>query len=293
MISGPTYTIPNSYQSGSVYGTGSGYGSGYSQGVAGAFGSGSGYGSSYGLLNSGYGSVNYGSHGGAYHDSSYAGNYGHTTVVKQTSPLVSHKTYVYSAPEDKENYQRDQTIVLPRPKQHYNVVFIKSPSTTVVNNPAAALGQQAQEKTLIYVVNDKKRIENHIDVPEVDRVKPQKPEVFFIKRNLPTQVVNSKIKYETVGAINGAEYGAVNGIPNRVSADSGLFEDETANKSPGAAIASAIQTQGNNAVLNTINSFGGGFNSFLGLFGGLADQQYTSFGNQNYQPNTGYSAYPY
>lgn len=269
VISDPVYA-KYALGSGSSGSYGSGYGHGFGGGSSygadhGSSGHGYSSGSSHGLLNSGYGAVNYGnSYGGKYHDSNYAGNFGHTTIVKQTSPLVSKSTYLYSAPEDKEDYQRDHTIVLPRPKQHYNVVFIKAPQSTVINTPSTALGGKTQEKTLIYVVSDKKRIENRIEVPEVDQAKPQKPEVFFIKHNHPTQVVNSKIKYETVDAIHGADYGAVNGVPNRVSSDHIQYDAPSTPTESNSFqnIANIAQTQGIQSALNAFNTGLGVFNVF-------------------------------
>lgn len=102
----------------------------------------------------------------------------------------------------------------------------------ITNNPSygANYGGEAptQEKTLIYVVNDKKRVENHYDLPaDTQTFRPQKPEVFFANFNSPTEVRHSKIKYESVDFIKGAENGAVDGVPNKVYNRGGPLQDQS------------------------------------------------------------------
>lgn len=214
----------------------------------------------------------------------------HTTLVRQTAPLVSKSSYVFSAPEDEETFAHDQTIILPRPKQHYKVVFIKAPSTTVVNSPSAAAGGLTQEKTLIYVLSDKKRIDNVLDVPELDQSKLQKPEVFFINRNAGSHVVNSKIKYETVDAVQGSEYGSIDGIPNVVRGN-GEFHDEVSTPEQNQiaqGIYQALQTGGLDNGVRTVEQLiaGGhsiGVGSNYGTSASYDNTQYVQRPSESYE----------
>ena len=84
-------------------------------------------------------------------------------------------------------------------------------------NGQGNVGGLTREKTLIYLLNgEKKIINNNNEGLQLDEFKPQKPEVFFLKYNVPTEVAHSKIKYETVDSIPGYENGAIDGVPNRV-----------------------------------------------------------------------------
>ena len=266
--SGSTQYTTTTFNGGNSGSSGLGLGQrfGGSSGSTG-FSSGSGFGSSSGSSFSGS-AFNGGS--GAFHDNSHVNVAYNTKVVKQTKPLVSKASYVFAAPEDNESFQHDQEIVLPRPRQHYNVIFVKAPSTTIVNTPSAAVGGKAQEKTLVYVLTDKQRIENRIEVPEVDQAKLQKPEVFFVKNNKPTEVVNSKIKYETVEAINGAENGALNGVPNKVSGNGALLDEYSNPEAAQVAqtIYQAVQTGGLESGIHTIDNLSSLGYSIGGNYGG-------------------------
>jgi len=282
--SGNTQYTTTTFNGGNSGSTGFGLGQrfGSSSGSTG-FSSGSGFGGSSG---SGFSGSSYNGGSGAFHDNSHVNVAYNTKVVKQTKPLVSKASYVFAAPEDNESFQHDQEIVLPRPRQHYNVVFIKAPATTVVNTPSAAVGGQTQEKTLVYVLTDKKRIENRIEVPEVDQAKLQKPEVFFIKNNKPTEVINSKIKYETVDAVNGAENGAVNGVANKVSGNGALLDEYSNPEAAQVAqtIYQAVQTGGLEAGVQTLEGLSNLGYSIGGNHGG-------NFAGNSGSYNTGSTTY--
>lgn len=231
-------------------------------------------GSSYNHGSSGYSGA-YNSYGGAVNSAHFQDTQSHptlqhrTTLVKQTAPIVSKSSYVFTAPDEDEIVQHDQTIVIPRPRQHYKVVFIKAPSSTIINTPSTAVGGTNQEKTLIYVVSDKKRIENHIENPAAELSKPQQPEVFFIKNNKPTEVVHSKVQYQTVDAIQGAENGAVNGVPNKLAASStGVLEDEPTSNAQANFAQNIVNTffQGGSGIVQGGTGIGQSYiNQFVGL----------------------------
>lgn len=114
-----------------------------------------------------------------------------------------------------------------------------------------------QEKSLIYVVSENKRINNNIALPvETQAFRPQKPEVFFLKTNKPTETTNSQIRYETVDFIKGAENGAVDGVANRFGGHSERFSDEPSTPDQAhiaQAIYQALQSGGIEGALRSVD----------------------------------------
>lgn len=114
-----------------------------------------------------------------------------------------------------------------------------------------------QEKSLIYVVNENRRINNNIALPtETQAFKPQTPEVFFVKSNKPTETTNSQIRYETVDFIKGAENGAVDGVPNRFGGPSERLNDEPSTPDQAQiaqAIYQALQSGGIEGALRSVD----------------------------------------
>ncbi|XP_055684666.1 uncharacterized protein LOC129790873 [Lutzomyia longipalpis] len=124
-------------------------------------------------------------------------------IIQQTAPFVTKHTYVFAAPEEEEHIAPQEPIVLPQPQTHYKIIFIKAPSTTIVNNQGGAVAPQKNEKTIIYVLSNKRVIDRTVEVPDLPEQKKSKPEVFFIKYKTPTEHVDSQAVYETVDHVDG------------------------------------------------------------------------------------------
>ncbi|EDX12596.1 GD20247 [Drosophila simulans] len=114
-------------------------------------------------------------------------------------PIVTKNFFIHSAPEESEDEVQDELNQLAQqPRNHYNVLFVKTPAQT---NRAAALNLAKtlkQEKTVVYVLAKKTTAS---DLQDAIAEAPQhinKPEVFFIKEALNAQR-QIQSQYDTLG----------------------------------------------------------------------------------------------
>ncbi|KAH8278640.1 hypothetical protein KR018_006388, partial [Drosophila ironensis] len=119
-------------------------------------------------------------------------------------PIVTKNFFIHSAPEESEDEVQDELNQLAQqPRNHYNVLFVKTPAQT---NKAAALNLAKtlkQEKTVVYVLAKKTTA---ADLQDAIAEAPQhinKPEVFFIKYRTPEEALNAQrqiqSQYDTLG----------------------------------------------------------------------------------------------
>ncbi|SPP80408.1 probable basic-leucine zipper transcription factor Q [Drosophila guanche] len=119
-------------------------------------------------------------------------------------PIVTKNFFIHSAPEESDDEVQDELNQLAQqPRNHYNVLFVKTPAQT---NRAAALNLAKtlkQEKTVVYVLAKKTTA---ADLQDAIAESPQhinKPEVFFIKYRTPEEAVNAQrqiqSQYDTLG----------------------------------------------------------------------------------------------
>lgn len=119
-------------------------------------------------------------------------------------PIVTKNFFIHSAPEESEDEVQDELNQLAQqPRNHYNVLFVKTPAQT---NRAAALNLAKtlkQEKTVVYVLAKKTTAS---DLQDAIAEAPQhinKPEVFFIKYRTPEEALNAQrqiqSQYDTLG----------------------------------------------------------------------------------------------
>ncbi|KAH8382440.1 hypothetical protein KR009_003536 [Drosophila setifemur] len=119
-------------------------------------------------------------------------------------PIVTKNFFIHSAPEESEDEVQDELNQLAQqPRNHYNVLFVKTPAQT---NRAAALNLAKtlkQEKTVVYVLAKKT---SAADLQDAIAEAPQhinKPEVFFIKYRTPEEALNAQrqiqSQYDTLG----------------------------------------------------------------------------------------------
>ncbi|KAH8243047.1 hypothetical protein KR032_003852, partial [Drosophila birchii] len=119
-------------------------------------------------------------------------------------PIVTKNFFIHSAPEESEDEVQDELNQLAQqPRNHYNVLFVKTPAQT---NRAAALNlakSLKQEKTVVYVLAKKT---SAADLQDAIAEAPQhinKPEVFFIKYRTPEEALNAQrqiqSQYDTLG----------------------------------------------------------------------------------------------
>ncbi|EDW28010.1 GL27212 [Drosophila persimilis] len=119
-------------------------------------------------------------------------------------PIVTKNFFIHSAPEESDDEVQDELNQLAQqPRNHYNVLFVKTPAQT---NRAAALNLAKtlkQEKTVVYVLAKKTTA---ADLQDAIADAPQhinKPEVFFIKYRTPEEAINAQrqiqSQYDTLG----------------------------------------------------------------------------------------------
>ncbi|XP_030376381.1 uncharacterized protein LOC115625472 [Scaptodrosophila lebanonensis] len=119
-------------------------------------------------------------------------------------PIVTKNFFIHSAPEESDDEVQDELAQLAQqPRNHYNVLFVKTPAQT---NRAAALNLAKtlkQEKTVVYVLAKKTTA---ADLQDAIAETPQhinKPEVFFIKYRTPEEAANAQrqiqSQYDTLG----------------------------------------------------------------------------------------------
>ncbi|EDV90646.1 uncharacterized protein LOC6569617 [Drosophila grimshawi] len=108
-------------------------------------------------------------------------------------PIVTKNFFIHSAPEESDDEIQDELQQLSQqPRNHYNVLFVKTPAQT---NRAAALNlakSLKQEKTVVYVLAKKTSAS---DLQDAIADAPQhinKPEVFFIKYRTPEEALNAQ-----------------------------------------------------------------------------------------------------
>ncbi|XP_016993021.2 uncharacterized protein TwdlW [Drosophila takahashii] len=119
-------------------------------------------------------------------------------------PIVTKNFFIHSAPEESEDEVQDELNQLAQqPRNHYNVLFVKTPSQT---NRAAALNLAKtlkQEKTVVYVLAKKTTASDLQDAIAETPQHINKPEVFFIKYRTPEEALNAQrqiqSQYDTLG----------------------------------------------------------------------------------------------
>lgn len=119
-------------------------------------------------------------------------------------PIVTKNFFIHSAPEESEDeIQEELTQLSQQPRNHYNVLFVKTPAQT---NRAAALNLAKtlkQEKTVVYVLAKKTTASDLQDAIAEAPQHVNKPEVFFIKYRTPEEALNAQrqiqSQYDTLG----------------------------------------------------------------------------------------------
>ncbi|XP_016983244.1 uncharacterized protein LOC108047542 [Drosophila rhopaloa] len=119
-------------------------------------------------------------------------------------PIVTKNFFIHSAPEESEDEVQDELNQLAQqPRNHYNVLFVKTPAQT---NRAAALNLAKtlkQEKTVVYVLAKKTTASDLQDAIAETPQHINKPEVFFIKYRTPEEALNAQrqiqSQYDTLG----------------------------------------------------------------------------------------------
>ncbi|KAM8704772.1 hypothetical protein ACLKA7_009258 [Drosophila subpalustris] len=119
-------------------------------------------------------------------------------------PIVTKNFFIHSAPEESEDEIQDELQQLnQQPRNHYNVLFVKTPAQT---NRAAALNLAKtlkQEKTVVYVLAKKTTASDLQDAIAEAPQQINKPEVFFIKYRTPEEALNAQrqiqSQYDTLG----------------------------------------------------------------------------------------------
>jgi len=117
---------------------------------------------------------------------------------------VTKNFFIHSAPEESEDEVQDELNQLAQqPRNHYNVLFVKTPAQT---NRAAALNLAKtlkQEKTVVYVLAKKTTASDLQDAIAETPQHINKPEVFFIKYRTPEEALNAQrqiqSQYDTLG----------------------------------------------------------------------------------------------
>ena len=123
--------------------------------------------------------------------------------------------YVHVAPEEPAEQQPRLVVPAYKPKKHYKIVFIKTPT---VLPPAATyvnLPPQDQEKTLIYVLSKKPDLQQSLVLSTPAPTAPAKPEVFFVRYKTNTQQAINSLQGQGLGQGQGADNTLTNsyGVP--------------------------------------------------------------------------------
>ncbi|KAF2348289.1 protein of unknown function DUF243 [Trinorchestia longiramus] len=94
-------------------------------------------------------------------------------------PKVSKDVYLFKAPKHKIPVPVGPPKYIPRPKVHYNFVFVKTPDGLVTPKPLVI--PPAKQKTLVYLLSQRPNPVNQ-DIIEVP-LTAAPPEVFFVEYN--------------------------------------------------------------------------------------------------------------
>lgn len=96
-------------------------------------------------------------------------------------PMILKRFTIHSAPEEEEIEVQHHDIAVGTPRQNYNVVFVKSPSSPQQKTKVRIIPAINEDKTAIYVLSkktDAPLLETHVEEPATTT---SKPEVHFIK----------------------------------------------------------------------------------------------------------------
>ncbi|XP_071543710.1 uncharacterized protein [Panulirus ornatus] len=112
-------------------------------------------------------------------------------------PTVHRFLYLYAPPEQPQVYGPPPEI--PKPKEHHNLVFIKTPEQPKVPDPIVV--PPPKQENIVYVLN-KQSPQTGQRVIEVPSAPPTAPEVYFINYDDETQTLPGGIDIQT--ALNSA-----------------------------------------------------------------------------------------
>jgi Domain of unknown function (DUF243) len=112
--------------------------------------------------------------------SSSSGQKRPSVQVVEGEPIVHKHFYIHSAPEESEEQQQPQQVVV-RPQKHYKIIFVKAPSYSSPSQVQALAQSKTEEKTLVYVLVKKPEEIPQDQQQSENTFVPEKPEVFFIK----------------------------------------------------------------------------------------------------------------
>ncbi|KAJ8924791.1 hypothetical protein NQ315_000944 [Exocentrus adspersus] len=113
--------------------------------------------------------------------------------VHNTGAVVVQKhVYVHVAPDEPDERPPPRRIVLPPPRKHYKVLFIKAPTPPTPTAPVIPLPQQDEEKTVVYVLVRRPEPDPEVNIQTPPPTLPTKPEVYFIKYNTRKEATASQ-----------------------------------------------------------------------------------------------------
>ncbi|KAK3912592.1 Oxoglutarate dehydrogenase [Frankliniella fusca] len=127
---------------------------------------------------------------------------------------VHKHVYVHVAPEEPAEQQAPLVVNAQRkPKKHYKIVFIKTPSALPPSSAYVNVPQPDQEKTLIYVLSKKPDLQQSLVLSTPAPTQPAKPEVFFIRYKTNEAKPQNQVAYQGGQVVNGGNVlGGGNGV---------------------------------------------------------------------------------
>ncbi|KAJ8931523.1 hypothetical protein NQ314_015554 [Rhamnusium bicolor] len=109
-------------------------------------------------------------------------------LVKEAEiPYVHKHIYFYAAPPDPEEVHASKSVIIPPPRKHLRIIFVKAPTPPKPTAPAVPVLPQDEEKTIVYVLVRKAEAQSEIKIQTPPPTSPSKPEVYFIRYNTQRQ----------------------------------------------------------------------------------------------------------
>ncbi|CAL8126888.1 unnamed protein product [Orchesella dallaii] len=110
-----------------------------------------------------------------------AGNTAYGPPAEETrTPQTFKHVYVHVAPDEPTDVQ-NRVIRVPGGDKHVNIIFVKTPSQSSQSQTEVILPDQDEHKNLVYVLLKKGENQNDVRIRQPAPVRPQKPEVYFIR----------------------------------------------------------------------------------------------------------------
>lgn len=126
---------------------------------------------------------------------------------------------MHVAPPEEEVIRPRQQIGGGAPQKHYKIIFIKTPTPQNQLPAQVTLGDQNEEKTIVYVLVKKPDEQAEVEVKQAPTKEPSKPEVYFIKYKTQRESSSSSSSASASGT---SSYDVKSGLFN-ISISTSLF----------------------------------------------------------------------